>query len=66
MTASTFPALTLVCYREVCGEQGSGIVWYVRLPDGRLMECGWGFLAKDEAEDIAKRLNESKLGHAGI
>lgn len=32
------------CYREISGESGGAVVWFVLMPDGFLIDCGrkWG------------------------
>jgi len=54
--------LATVCRREVVNADGAGTIWYVRLYDGYLIDCGYGYGADARAADIARRLNLSYAG----
>jgi hypothetical protein len=49
----------LVCQTQVVNEQGEGTVWFVRLPDGFLLNCGCGWKCDERAKDVAERLNST-------
>lgn len=48
-----------VCRREIVNGEGAGTVWFVRLPDGYLLDCGYGYKADERAAEIARRFNQS-------
>ena len=46
-----------VCHFDRGGDQGGATFWFVRLPDGYLVECGFSGLSRERAEKIAKLVN---------
>jgi hypothetical protein len=48
------------CYREISGEQGGAVVWFVMLPDGYLLDCGWK-LGEARAAILSKLINDAGL-----
>lgn len=47
----------LVCRIDRGGEQGGATFWYVRLPDGYLLDCGFDGLSEDRAAHLSHIVN---------
>jgi hypothetical protein len=49
-----------VCHFDRGGAEGGATFWFVRLPDGYLVDCGFSGLSKDRAELLALLVNRSE------
>lgn len=50
----------LVLHQEHRCEQGKGIVWYVCLADGYLIDCGTSRISEARARLLAKIINDAE------
>jgi hypothetical protein len=50
-----------VCRREIVNGDGAGTVWFVRLPDGYLLDCGYGYKADERAAEITRRFSQTVM-----
>jgi hypothetical protein len=48
-----------VCRSDIVNDQGGGTIWFVRLPDGYLLDCGCSYQSEERAADLARRLNQT-------
>lgn len=46
------------CYRDLVNDQGAGQVWFVMLPDGYLLDCGYK-KGEARAKILSRIINES-------
>lgn len=49
-----------VCHFDRGGTEGGATFYFVRLPDGHLVDCGFSGLSKDRAELLALLVNRGE------
>lgn len=54
-----------VCRFERGGSEGGATFWFVRLPDGYLVDCGFGPGSEDRAKKLAMAVNDSFVSDDG-